>query len=947
MTLSLDKQLAALKAVHRRQVRKLVAVRLSWVVLLAGLALLYADLFFQFNDPTRMVLDFVFGAAALLVAVLTRRWLIRVRSEERRVARLIEEGNPDLANDLVNAIDFQQSLGRGGPGPVSTELMERHIDIATAKARALKGLDALKPPSLRKEAILLCGAATGFCLLFLVFTNHFSDVLPRYLDPFGDHPPYSPTRLMVEPAGTTVEYGQSLKISVKASGPKPAAMFLVLQDKAGRELAAMPMLEGDDGHYVQTLENVREDALYSVRIPAGRSKRFPLSVIKWPKIQSATVAYEYPAYTRLAPETRYLNDRIVKGYAGTKATLLLLSNRPLRGGTLNVCGEDFPLAARDSNSVGATFTILTNGAFSASITDRDGIPTREPLQGTVEVVTDLKPEIAIVSPGVDSFATPDSQIPINIEAKDDLGIARIELVSSRGGAPDERKIVYAGDGREKFVNAIETIDLAALAVKPGDTIEYYATGTDTAPGTPHTAATPAYRLTIISQDQYRELAQTRMRAEDLTGKYNEMMEQLNRLADRQTALEQQVSQLKSNLEQNGAMADADRDRLQDALAGEKELAKQTQQFARELSDEAKRPPVFDVEKDYKRALEKFSGRMDQARQAMVRSSENLDRAAAKSAGKEGLPDLDSGLQNQREALAQLGQTRDEYQQGIQRANRDLEKVARLLEDAEMFKTLLERQKNVERQARTYKDLADPGLDEQIRLKEFAGEQAAIGQALGQLKDDFQAHAKDVESDYPKVAGDARKIAGEIRKRQIEDLMDSASTRLEWADAKGGHEKARDAYEQMQDMVGVCDSTGTDAEAEGELRLKLTMSMGLGNTLQQLSSAFKAGSVPGTGGGLTGQSGTGGGQTQYAVFGPDTPRQNQLSKGGGRSNRRTQSAPEPPDAIASSTEEVTSTKGAQMELPGGGGERILQEYRPLIQEYFKRVAEENQEKGGRP
>ena len=57
------------------------------------------------------------------------------------------------------------------------------------------------------------------------------------------------------------------------------------------------------------------------------------------------------------------------------------------------------------------------------------------------------------------------------------------------------------------------------------------------------------------------------------------------------------------------------------------------------------------------------------------------------------------------------------------------------------------------------------------------------------------------------------------------------TRLAWTDAKGGHEKAQDAYQEMQAMVGVCNSAGGDAQAECELRLKITMNMALGNTLR--------------------------------------------------------------------------------------------------------------------
>src|SRR5207249_7388355 len=174
---------------------------------------------------------------------------------------------------------------------------------------------------------------------------------------------------------------------------------------------------------------------------------------------------------------------------------------------------------------------------------------------------------------------------------------------------DERKTVHAADGREKFINVIDSFDLARLGVKPGDMIEYYATTSDSAPEGPNTASTPAYRLAIISQEQYRELLQTQMRAEDLTKKYNDLIDQLSQLAAKQAALEKQVNRLKNNLEQNGALTPEEQQQLQQARSAQEDVAKQTDQFATELSDEAKRPPVFDVEKDYKQALEKFAHRV--------------------------------------------------------------------------------------------------------------------------------------------------------------------------------------------------------------------------------------------------------------------------------------------------------------------------------------------------
>src|SRR5439155_24362125 len=126
----------------------------------------------------------------------------------------------------------------------------------------------------------------------------------------------------------------------RAAGPKPTSVSLVLLDKERRELASIPMFDGDDTQSFQNVENVQDDLLYFVRIPGGPSKRYLLSVIKWPKIQSATVTYEYAAYTRLPAETRYLNERVIRGYRQTTATLTLWPNQPLKGRVLNSCLQD-------------------------------------------------------------------------------------------------------------------------------------------------------------------------------------------------------------------------------------------------------------------------------------------------------------------------------------------------------------------------------------------------------------------------------------------------------------------------------------------------------------------------------------------------------------------------------------------------------------------------------
>ncbi|MCP4641191.1 MAG: hypothetical protein GY851_12190, partial [bacterium] len=172
---------------------------------------------------------------------------------------------------------------------------------------AVREREALRPTTFGKE--LLAGVLlVGLLVAVAVFAPRiFFTVAPRFVFPYADYPPYSATALVVDPPGAAVDYGESLRVSVETRGPEPKSVALVLRDSEGREREAFPMFDAGEGQYFQTIENVQDDMEYFVRIPRGRSKRYPLTVTKLPRIEFATVTYTYPAYTRRASETRVLS----------------------------------------------------------------------------------------------------------------------------------------------------------------------------------------------------------------------------------------------------------------------------------------------------------------------------------------------------------------------------------------------------------------------------------------------------------------------------------------------------------------------------------------------------------------------------------------------------------------------------------------------------------------
>ena len=198
-----------------------------------------------------------------------------------------------------------------------------------------------------------------------------------------------------------------------------------------------------------------------------------------------------------------------------------------------------------------------------------------------------------------------------------------------------------------------------------------------------------------------------------------------------------------------------------------------------------------------------------------------------------------------------------------------------------------------------------------------------------------------EPDYAEVAADARTIADEIESRLIEQHMLDATSELGKTDAIEGYPKMNEAYVDMKEMIKFCESTSGKGQNACKFKLQMTMGLKPGNTLGQLGKGM------GMGIGFFGFSGQGsagqaGGQTPFGVFGPESfgRKTRQSSRLGPKEVKDVRGGePGEPDPLAGSIEELGAAKNEDLDLSAEGDERIMEEYRKLIEEYFKRMAEE--------
>ncbi len=218
--------------------------------------------------------------------------------------------------------------------------------------------------------------------------------------------------------------------------------------------------------------------------------------------------------------------------------------------------------------------------------------------------------------------------------------------------------------------------------------------------------------------------------------------------------------------------------------------------------------------------------------------------------------------------------------------------------------------------------------------------AALGQApqYGDM-DVKEAPEAPPEPDYATVAADARKIADQIEERLIENDMADAKGYLAATDPANAYPKAEEAYRDMEEMIQFCEATASGAGAACQFKLGIKMSLNPGNTLGQMRGAM--GSNMGDFG--AGQGGGGGSSAQrFGMYGP-TPFGQPASRSTRIGDRKTEgnAAKEPgTDPLAGNVEEVQNEKRDAFDVTAESDAPILEEYRPLIEAYFKRLAEED-------
>jgi hypothetical protein len=478
-TLELDNGARQIRAfidrLGERRVRVLMFALIAKAALAAALvwaAVLAAWLLIGRESPAAQTLLTATGAAATL-AVVALAWRRRPRpARPAALARLAEDHLPGLEDRLATAVDVLERRERSASplmamlladtarrvDDTDVDLVIPQADVRAAAWRALAAVVALGIVGwLAREPVQ---HVTRTAKLWL-----FPDRLALEVTPGDARVP--PGRRFVVRATT----------SEAARGLVPE--IVVRMEDATRSTR---MRAETDGGYTFGVESVPKSFSYQVGVAGQQTREYHVTLLEHPRVGRIDLAYEYPAFAKMAPRTETDGGDI---YApeGSQVTLRVTprtTTAPVREAALVLKdGTRIPLAADGEQFVGL-LPVTADTAYRVQLRDADGLENVDDPEYFVRRLDDRPPDVRIVRPAGDRQVTPLEEVTIEARADDDHGVERLELVVGvRGG---REKAYPIGEGSGLSVTGRHTVYLEDLGVSPGDFVSFYARARDVARG---------------------------------------------------------------------------------------------------------------------------------------------------------------------------------------------------------------------------------------------------------------------------------------------------------------------------------------------------------------------------------------------------------------------------------------------------------------------------------
>ena len=909
------------------------------VLLAAGLLALAIDAVFGLYPAGLIAVDGLIGCLLLAAAGFIAGQFWRNRFNPRRVARQIELRLGVQDNRLINSVDFLESPAGAQSAPLVRQSVQRGEELA-AQVSSLEAVDMWRPWKMAAAAL---GAVVVLVAAYLSAPRVFAMVVPRYLDPTGDHPPFTLIRFGISVSPQTVYQGRPATVTAHLDGPDlPEQANLVFVD--GKERQPLPMFRSEDGVFLLPIERAEKSREFYIDTPKGRSERFLFSVMAVPSFERAEVRYQFPKYTGWAPAGHELDGREIRALEGTELFFSATGTMPLRSGRLTIFDPAERIVTlepdgKDPSTVEGHFTLAASGHYRMSLLGVNGAESHEQREGSLISVPDQPPQVAILDPEPMVAAVEGWNVPVTVQAVDDVAVDRIVLYAGvNGWGPDPLPLKLEAVQPNVAVGRY-TFDLGKLGAKAGDIITYYASAYDNHPSGKHFADTPTSVIQVISKTEFEKFEREKYQMDQLAKEFEAFRRRLENLKSQREKLLEEMEQLRKKLDAGQQLSADELKKMKQLEEQLKKFGDEAERLSKDLHERAAQSQLYDLEKSYRENLEKLSQQLKQQAALANQAHEQTAKLQKDPKSPQNAADFKSAAQKLQKEQAPFDQPNQEQ---MERTAQDVEKMRlanELISQGERLRAAIMQQRQLADRLAQFRDRKNLGADDLERMQRLAKDQELLQQEIEEARADLEKTARAAQKALPKMSGGALKMAHAIEQMQVgQDQAQAARSARggQGDDASGAAESAAKKLESLLSKTPNAKGAAGSGDLDGCFGLPKA---GLEQALNQMGQGRQ---MPGLG--PQGQQGSGfaGSQTKMSIFGP-----HRMTEGGSDSTRESGSAQQGtgrggagPEREATRSAETLNPSTRQSSRSAAGNMRgVPLPYRDQAEAYFKRIAKE--------
>ena len=433
-------------------------------------------------------------AAALAWPAVSAVWN---RQNAAQTARFIEQANPAVRNDLINALLLADDHAQ-----VSPVLVQLAIRESVMRARRANLPKVVTLRRLRRWAVAAGVAVVAVAGFAAIQPAALRRGLAAVLNPTGYVPTANGIRLLsLTPGDTTIFAGQDVTIALQVADARAGGLeaAVILDGRDG----PLAMAAGQDGAFSLTLPRLDGSVRYAVTADQSRWPNdrpfYTITVLAGAAVEGFSIQYDYPAYTGLASRTVEHADGPIEAPVGSRATVRLTVSQAPGQAALEVKdgaatpmspspdGKTFtgslPVEATSAYRIvlrdprGAIVQTLPDSA-AARLADMSGPAAETLLEGyfPIRALADRPPVVEFLAPNRDVSLPPGAALALKIKVADDYGLTAAAVLAGKEGQPARAVADFPVAGRGQAVlDHVLTLD---RSLRDGDAWVYFAIATD-------------------------------------------------------------------------------------------------------------------------------------------------------------------------------------------------------------------------------------------------------------------------------------------------------------------------------------------------------------------------------------------------------------------------------------------------------------------------------------